>query len=741
MHGDEDVRDHRSVFDQRHERVGHRLNRATLGHLEVRLTSVASLTGRRLAAGCLVAVALATAAVHPARAYDWLQFNGDDAHGGNNTTELILGVGNVATLVQKFQVVLPGTADGAPVFLEAVSTSSGMRDLLFVATTNGWILALDAATGATVWSRQYGPNGCVSSNGGTCYTTSSPAIDPDRQYVYAYGLDGKTHKYQVGDGTEIKTGGWPHTTTLKGQNEKASSALATAAVNGTHYLYVAHGGYPGDGGDYQGHVTVIDLATGNQNVFNAACSDQARHLQLNDAGCSSTRNAIWARPGVIYDAGTGRIFVGTGNGNYNGTTLGRNWSESVLAINPDGTGANAKPLDSFTPINFQNLDNADSDLGSTAPAILPVPASSNVQRLAVQGGKDSKLRLLNLSNLSGQSGPGKTGGEVQAAFNVPQGGNVLSQPAVWINPADGSTWVFVTTNGGASGLKLFVDANGNPTLASQWQNGTGGTSPVVADNVLFYAGGASMHAYEPTTGAPLWSAGLSGSIHWQSPIVANGMVYIASNAGDLTAFGLTSAAPVFTSASTATFQAGIAGSFTVRASGVPAPTLAESGALPAGITFSAASGLLSGTTGSAGTFPLQFTATNGIAPDATQDFALEVISSGPPPAFLIVDPTCSSFAMSGTPPNQTLVCADASGVPVCAPTASPPDPMKGQTAVISANCSHQPASYTWTGGDCASSTGPTCTMTKKRRSRVQITVRATNGSGTGPPAAITVQWR
>jgi hypothetical protein len=686
-------------------------------------------------------VALAVAAVHPARAYDWLQFNGDDAHSGNNTSELILGGGNVATLVEKFQVVLPGTADGAPVLVEAIATPSGTRDLLFVATTNGWIVALDAAAGTTLWSHQYGPNGCVSSNGGTCYTTSSPAIDPNRQYVYAYGLDGKTHKYQVGDGTEIKTGGWPQTTTLKGQNEKASSALATADVNGTHYLYVAHGGYPGDGGDYQGHVTVIDLATGSQSVFNAACSDQARHLQPNDASCTSTRNAIWARPGVIYDAGTGRIFVGTGNGNFNGTTLGRNWSESVLAINPDGTGANAKPLDSFTPINFQNLDNADADLGSTAPAILPVPSNSIVQRLAVQGGKDSKLRLLNLSNLSGQSGPGKTGGEVQAAFNVPQGGNVLSQPAVWINPADGSTWVFVATNGGASGLKLFVDANGNPTLASQWQNVTGGTSPVIANNVLFYAGSASVRAFDPTTGTPLWSAGLSGSIHWQSPIVANGMVYIASNAGDLTAFGLTSAAPVFTSASTATFQVGVGGSFTVRASGVPAPILAESGAFPAGITFSAASGLLSGMASGTGTFPLQFTATNGIAPDATQDFVLQVISPAPPPAFLIVDPTCSSFAMSGTPPNQTLVCADASGVPVCAPTASPPDPMKGQTAVISANCSHEPASYTWTGGDCAGSTGPTCTMTKKRKSRVQITVRATNGSGTGSPAAITVQWR
>ena len=43
------------------------------------------------------------------------------------------------------------------------------------------------------------------------------------------------------------------------------------------------------------------------------------------------------------------------------------------------------------------------------------------------------------------------------------------------------------------------------------------------------------------------------------------------------------------------FQTGQAGTFTVTASGFPAPTLSESGALPSGITFDAATGALSGT--------------------------------------------------------------------------------------------------------------------------------------------------
>ncbi len=45
--------------------------------------------------------------------------------------------------------------------------------------------------------------------------TTSPAIDPNGLYVYSYGLDGYVHKFQVGNGTEVTTGGWPVLTTKK----------------------------------------------------------------------------------------------------------------------------------------------------------------------------------------------------------------------------------------------------------------------------------------------------------------------------------------------------------------------------------------------------------------------------------------------------------------------------------------------------------------------------------------------
>src|SRR5204863_421310 len=115
------------------------------------------------------------------------------------------------------------------------------------------------------------------------------------------------------------SGGWPQLATLKGYDEKGSSALAIATSGGVKYLYAAHAGYPGDQGDYQGHVTAINLATGAQKVFNTACSDKALHLDHfsappeTAATCAARQNAIWARPGVFYDAGTDRIFVATGN--------------------------------------------------------------------------------------------------------------------------------------------------------------------------------------------------------------------------------------------------------------------------------------------------------------------------------------------------------------------------------------------------------------------------------------------
>jgi hypothetical protein len=156
------------------------------------------------------------------------------------------------------------------------------------------------------------------------------------------------------------------------------------------------------------------------------------------------------------------------------------------------------------------------------------------------GGKDGLLRLINLANLSGQGGPGHTGGEV-AGLGINVGPVVLSQPAVWVNPADSSTWLFLANGNGTSAFRVNIAGNGNPSLVSQWSGANGGnSSPLVANNVLYVANGSALRALDPVTKATLWTsaAGAIGSIKWQSPIVANCAVYIADQSARLSAFTL-----------------------------------------------------------------------------------------------------------------------------------------------------------------------------------------------------------
>ncbi len=74
-----------------------------------------------------------------------------------------------------------------------------------------------------------------------------------------------------------------------------------------------------------------------------------------------------------------------------------------------------------------------------------------------------------------------------------------------------------------------------------------------------------------------------------------------------------------------TFTQGTGGTFAVTATGYPAPTLTESGALPSGLTFDATTGLITGTpaAGTAGYYSIQFTASN-VAGSTTQPFTLTV---------------------------------------------------------------------------------------------------------------------
>jgi hypothetical protein len=431
---------------------------------------------------------------------------------------------NVATLAQDWSVSLPEVSDGSPLYVAGVRIGPRLRDLIVITTSAGRAMAFDAHSGEELWrtAAPFGPR----------WTTSSPAVDPGRDFVYSYGLDGYVHKYRLNSGVEAKDG-WPQLVTLKPDVEKCSSPLTIAtAANGVTYLYAAIAAYPipGDDGDYQGHVVAMNLGDNSQVVFNALCSDQARHFAAGD--CKELQAGIWARGGAVYDPETDRVFVTTGNGSYDADQGGFNWGTSVVALRPDLATNGGTPIDSYTPINYQQLTDDDLDLSSTTIAILPRTDPSQ-PHLGVQSGKDSMIRLLDLDNLSGEGGPRHVGGELDVV-KVPQGWEVHTQPATWLAP-DGGAWVFFGTGGGVSGLKLDLSGE-KPHLATQWVIDGGASSPIIANDVLYVAHSNTLRALDPESGTTLWSSTEIGGVHWQTPIVGSDHLYVCDAEGHLKAF-------------------------------------------------------------------------------------------------------------------------------------------------------------------------------------------------------------
>ncbi len=417
---------------------------------------------------------------------DWTRFGYDAARHDSGPARTGITAANVARLKRQ-RVVLDGTVDSSPIYLRGVTVHGRRHDTFFVTTTYGRTLAIDANTGAILW--RFTPRGYSTWAGSYRITNATPVADPGRKFVYAASPDGRVHKLSVASGAEAR--GWPVRVTLLPVREKLGTSLNFARG----LVLLGTGGYIGDAPPYQGHVIAISGRTGRiVHVWNSLCSNV--HRLLNPFKCAQSDSAIWARAGVVVVPGSHDLLVSTGNGRFDGQT---NWGDSVALLTPNAS----RQLRSWTPRDYASLDNGDVDLGSTAPALLG-------HGLAVQGGKDGKLRLLRIPSLGGRLGA--TGGELQT-IAAPGGTDVFTAPAVWRNR------VFVATD---AGLAAYVLSQGRLRVA--WRSRDGGTSPVVAGGLLYVYNG-SLDVYSPTTGRRLASYPL-GASHWNSPIVTDGRVAI-----------------------------------------------------------------------------------------------------------------------------------------------------------------------------------------------------------------------
>jgi hypothetical protein len=322
-------------------------------------------------------------------------------------------------------VTLDNQVDAQPLIVPNQTIAGSTHDVVYVATESNTIYAIDTSSGAKLLGRNLGspvpkPLEC-GNNAAVVGITSTPVIDLTSQtlFVVAY-VNGSPPIYQL------------HALNLSDLTDKVPAVTVAAThilTNGATYTFNAAvqrqrpALLESNGAIYAGFGSFCDFnATTSRGWllgWNASTLTPGTANQLNATQPPSTTNfflsSIWMSGYGIATAGTD-LFFSTGNSNcnlyvtpvycpatqtYDSVT---NIQQSVVKIHGDLNSIDGI----FTPSDAANLDMSDGDLGAGGVLLLP-PQSGSIVSLAVAGGKDGKLFLLDANNMGGftPGGPNK----------------------------------------------------------------------------------------------------------------------------------------------------------------------------------------------------------------------------------------------------------------------------------------------------------------------------------------------
>ncbi|MGF1426722.1 putative Ig domain-containing protein [Kitasatospora sp. LaBMicrA B282] len=293
----------------------------------------------------------------------------------------------------------------------------------------------------------------------------------------------------------------------------------------------------------------------------------------------------------------------------------------------------------------------------------------------------------------------QTVGQMAAWSSAEQAGTVTASVqngnVVISNTGSGQVSVPVTVPAGTTVNGAAFGQSYGGTLSAWTPIAAGSSSTLVINVAPLITSGATVAATAGTafsstvtaTGSPLPALKASGTLPAGVTFTDNGdgtatlagtpaagsggsypLVITATNAsGSVTQnLSLTVAqGPAVTSAGTAAFTTGTAGTFAVTTSGYPAPALSESGTLPSGLSFKDngdGTGSLSGTaaSGTAGSYPVTITATNAAGSSSAQVTVTVTQATGP-----AVTSASATTLTTGTPATFTVTTT---GIPAPALT-------------------------------------------------------------------------
>lgn len=542
-------------------------------------------TVRRLAVSrCVAVIGTIGALLGPAfgQGVNVLTYHYDTLRTGWNQNETALTPSSVATSFQlQHSVALDGQVDAQPLLVTGQTIAGqGVHDVVYVATENNTVYAVDAGSGQILLQSHLGipvprsglPGGCVNDSG-MVGINSTPVIDQATKtmYVIGYSLENNHPVYRI------------HALALDTLTGRVPPVLVQATAklsNGQSYSFPASanrlraGLLEANGNIYAAFASFCDFAAnvsrgwilgwqagtltplpGNELVNKRATSPNTYFL-----------SEIWmSGAGIAADA-SGDLFFSTGNSDPSGTSYVAisNLSESVIRLSPDLTTVK----DWFTPAGTSYgqpvLDQNDGDLGSGGVLLLPTQPGT-IRNLAVVAGKTGPMFLLNRDNLGNNGSHSAPLRQTalqpgcwctQSYFQAPDGiGRIVSSfgnnAIVWVVRAT-STSPFVTLAKGTSNPYPVINTGQDPgffTTVSSNRTNAGtyiiwavsrpvDTSPA---DVLLYAWDAGNGSQLVSTLAGTWPSSTTNADI--VPVVANGRVYVATYK-QLAIFGLGAAPQV-----------------------------------------------------------------------------------------------------------------------------------------------------------------------------------------------------
>ncbi|MFL6427276.1 MAG: beta strand repeat-containing protein [Acidobacteriaceae bacterium] len=495
-------------------------------------------------------------------------WHNDIARSGLNANETTLTPANVtsASFGKQSIVATDGAVDAQPLYLAGLTIGTQTRNVVFVATENDTVYALDGSSHITLWKTSALPQGgseTAADNQGCSELsskvgiTSTPVIDrnfgPDGAiYFVAKSKDGSGNYHQRLHALDLTTGaelsGSPvEITATYPANAGATNTFdpsifveraALLVQNGIVYLSWA-APCQQTSFNYGGWVMAYDEGTLTQ-------------LSVLDVTPNGSGGGIWmSGAGPAADA-KGNVFLSTSTGTFD-TTLDTNkqpsngdYGNGYLRIQaPNGV---LQVSDYFEPLNGVPGAANYQDQGSGGMALMQlsltgIPGGVTIPVL-IGAGKDGNIYLM--------SGSGTPLGE----YDGTKDHNILTQTGALPNGVTSSPAVFNGTfyyGGSGDGLKAFSLSGAGTKLTSESANtlGAAGATPVISANgtnaAILWAldtraqGGAVLYAYDATnlatelydsTQAQSGARDTVGTTGKHAvPLVANGSVYIGTDAG------------------------------------------------------------------------------------------------------------------------------------------------------------------------------------------------------------------